>query len=52
MADRSLRYGSDAELEATLRELADAIDWPAAGPGPAGGPDLAAAGSGWRSSRR
>ena len=43
MADRSRRFGADAELEAALRGLADAIDWPAAGPGSAGGPDLATA---------
>jgi hypothetical protein len=41
MADRPLHLQSDAELEATLRGLGDAIDWPAAGPDREG-PDLAA----------
>ena len=42
MTDRSFPLGADADLEAALRGLADAIDWPVAGPTPAGGTDLAA----------
>ena len=42
MTDRSFRLGSDADVEAALRGLADAIDWPVAGPAPAGDTDLAA----------
>jgi hypothetical protein len=42
MADQPLHLRSDADLEAALRGLADAIDWPVAGPPAAGGPDLAA----------
>ena len=42
MTDRSFPLGPDADLEAALRGLADAIDWPVAGPAPAGGTDLAA----------
>ena len=44
MADlplRSLQLLDDAGLAAALGDLADAIDWPAAGPAAAGGPDLA-----------
>jgi hypothetical protein len=45
MADQPLHLRSDADLEAALRGLAEAIDWPAAGPAAApaatGGPDLA-----------
>jgi hypothetical protein len=40
MADRSLHLRSDADLEAALRGLAEAIDWPAAGP--SDGADIAA----------
>ena len=42
MADQPLHRLADADLEAALRGLADAIDWPMAGPAAAGGPDLAA----------
>jgi hypothetical protein len=49
MADQPLHLRTDADLETALRALADAIDWPVAGPAPAaagaertlGGPDLA-----------
>ena len=42
MADQPLHLRSDAELEAALRGLGGAIDWPAAGPaGAVAGPDLA-----------
>jgi hypothetical protein len=37
-----LHLRPDAALEDALRGLAEAIDWPAAGPAPSGGPDLAA----------
>ena len=51
MADQPLHLRPDADLEMALRGLAEAIDWPVAGPAPttaggpertAGGPDLAA----------
>src|SRR5262249_3922238 len=43
MADQPIPFRTDAELEAALRELGGAIDWPSASPGDAGaGPDLAA----------
>jgi len=42
MADQPLHLRSDADLEAALRGLAEAIDWPVPGPAAAGGPDLAA----------
>jgi len=42
MADQPLHLRPDAALEDALRGLAGAIDWPTAGPSPAGGPDLAA----------
>jgi hypothetical protein len=48
MADQPLHLRTDADLEAALRGLAEAIDWPVAGPAAAGrtdvttgGPDLA-----------
>ena len=42
MAEQPRRSWSDAALEDGLRGLADAIEWPTAGPTSAGGPDLAA----------
>jgi hypothetical protein len=42
MADLPLRLPSDADLENALRGLAEAIDWPTAGPMSGAAPDLAA----------
>ena len=43
VAEQPLHLRPDAALEDVLRGLGDAIDWPVAGPTPAGGPDLATA---------
>lgn len=43
MAEQPLHLRPDAALEDALRGLANAIDWPVAGPSPTGGPDLATA---------
>jgi hypothetical protein len=42
VAEQPLHLRPDAALEDALRGLVEAIDWPVAGPAPAGGPDLAA----------
>jgi hypothetical protein len=42
MAEQALHRRPDADLETALRELAEGIAWPAAGPASGSGPDLAA----------